>query len=225
MKVSIIMPVFNEKDTLPLILEKIKKVKMEKEIIIVDDCSVDGTKEILKRIDDPRVRIIYHSENKGKGAAIRTAQEYFKGEVVIIQDADLEYNPEDYLKLIKPLEEGSARVVYGSRFLYSGNTFTPRNYWGNKLLTWLTNVLYRANLTDMETCYKAFHREVFKKLHIKANRFEFEPEVTAKILKLRIKIIEVPISYYGRGYKQGKKITWKDGFIAMWTLIKYRFIN
>jgi len=226
MKVSIIMPVFNEKNTLSLILEKIKNVNIEKEIIIVDDCSVDGTKEILKKINDPEVRVIYHSKNKGKGAAIRTAQKCsIEGEVVIIQDADLEYNPKDYLKLAKPIEEGFAKVVYGSRFLGSNNIFTFRNYLGNKLLTWLTNVLYGTNLTDMETCYKAFRTEVFRKLNIKANRFEFEPEATAKILKLGMKIIEVPISYRGRGYKHGKKITWKDGFLAIWTLIKYKFIN
>jgi len=226
MKISIIIPVFNEKSTLPQVLEKIKNIEIEKEIIIIDDYSVDGTKEILKKINDPEIRVIYHSKNKGKGTAIRTAQKYpLKGKIIIIQDADLEYNPKDYLKLIKFIEDGSTEVVYGSRFLYGNNIFTFQNYLGNKFLTWLTNILYRANLTDMETCYKAFHIEVFKKLNIKANRFEFEPEVTAKMLKMKVKILEVPISYWGRGYKHGEKITWKDGFVAIWTLIKYRFIN
>ena len=221
------MPVFNEKDIFPLILAKVKNVNIEKEIIIVDDCSVDGTKEILKKINDPNIRIIYHSKNKGKGAAIKAAKKYSinKGEVVIIQDTDLEYNPEDYLKLVKPIEDGFAEVVYGSRFLGNNKIFMFRSYLGNKFLTWLTNVLYGSNLTDMETCYKAFHIEVFKKLNIKANRFEFEPEVTAKMLKLKVKILEVPVSYCGRDYKHGKKITWKDGFVAIWTLIKYRFID
>lgn len=226
MKISVIIPVFNEKETVQQILEKVKNVDIEKEIIIIDDCSTDGTREILEKIKDSSIEVVYHSENKGKGAAIRTAQGcHINGDVVIIQDADLEYQPEDYLKLIKPIQDGFADVVYGSRFLGSHRVFMFWHYFGNKLLTWLTNVLYNTMLTDMETCYKVFRVEIFKRLNIKSNRFDFEPEVTARIFKKNLRVVEVPITHYGRGYKEGKKITWKDGFIAIWTLIKYRFID
>lgn len=226
MKISVIMPVFNERETLQKILEKVKNVDIEKEIIIVDDCSTDGTREILEQINESNVKVVYHPENKGKGAAIRTAQgHHISGDVVIIQDADLEYQPEDYLKLIKPIQDGFADVVYGSRFLGSHRVFMFWHYFGNKLLTWLTNILYNTMLTDMETCYKVFRSEVFKKLKIRSNRFNFEPEVTAKVFKRKLRVVEVPITHYGRGYKEGKKITWKDGFIAIWTLMKYRFID
>jgi len=226
MKISVIMPVFNERETLQRILENVKNANIEKEIIIVDDYSTDGTREILEKINDNNVKVIYHSENKGKGSAIRTAQaHHIKGDVVIIQDADLEYQPEDYLKLIKPIEDGFADVVYGSRFLGSHRVFMFWHYFGNKLLTWLTNLLYNTMLTDMETCYKVFRTEVFKQLNIRSNRFDFEPEVTAKVFKKKLKVVEIPITHYGRGYEEGKKITWKDGFIAIWTLIKYRFID
>lgn len=226
MKISVIMPVFNERETLQQILEKVKDVNIEKEIIIVDDCSTDGTREILERTNDNNVKVVYHPKNKGKGAAIRTAQGYhISGDVVIIQDADLEYQPEDYLKLIKPIQDGFADVVYGSRFLGSHRVFMFWHYFGNKLLTWLTNILYNTMLTDMETCYKVFRVEIFKRLNIKSNRFDFEPEVTAKVFKKKLRVVEVPITHYGRGYKEGKKIIWKDGFIAIWVLIKYRFID
>lgn len=226
MKISVIIPVFNERETFQQILEKVKNVDIEKEIIIVDDYSTDGTREILEKINDNNVKVIYHSENKGKAAAIRTAQgHHISGDVVIIQDADLEYQPEDYLKLIKPIQDGFADVVYGSRFLGSHRVFMFWHYLGNKFLTWLTNILYNTMLTDMETCYKVFRVEIFKRLNIKSNRFDFEPEVTARIFKKKLRVVEVPITHYGRGYKEGKKITWKDGFIAIWTLIKYRFID
>jgi len=226
MKISVIVPVFNEKETLQQILEKVKNVNIEKEIIIVDDHSTDGTREILEKITDNNVKVIYHRENKGKGAAIRTAQKHhISGDVVIIQDADLEYQPEDYHRLIKPIEDGFADVVYGSRFLGTHRVFMFWHYFGNKLLTWLTNILYNTMLTDMETCYKVFRVEVFKKLNIRSNRFDFEAEVTAKVFKQKLKVIEVPITHYGRGYEEGKKITWKDGFVAIWTLIKYRFVD
>jgi len=220
------MPVFNEKETLQQILEKVKNVNIEKEIIIVDDYSTDGTREILEKVNDNDVKVIYHSENKGKGAAIRTAQEHhISGDVVIIQDADLEYQPEDYPKLIKPIEDGFADVVYGSRFLGSHRVFMFWHYFGNRFLTMLTNILYDTMLTDMETCYKVFRAEVFKKLNIKSNRFDFEAEITAKVFKQKLRVVEVPITHYGRGYQEGKKITWKDGFVAIWTLIKYRFVD
>jgi len=226
MKVSVIMPVFNERETLQRILEKVKNVNIEKEIIIVDDYSTDGTREILEKVNDNDVKVIYHSENKGKGAAIRTAQQHhISGDVVIIQDADLEYQPEDYPRLIKPIEDGFADVVYGSRFLGTHRIFMFWHYFGNKLLAWLTNVLYNTTLTDMETCYKLFRVEVFKKLHIRSSRFDFEAEVTAKVFKQKLRVVEVPITHYGRGYEEGKKITWKDGFVAIWTLIKYRFVD
>ncbi len=226
MKISVIVPVFNEKETLQQILEKVKNVNIEKEIIIVDDHSTDGTREILEKITDNNVKVIYHRENKGKGAAIRTAQEHdISGDVVIIQDADLEYQPEDYHRLIKPIEDGFADVVYGSRFLGTHRVFMFWHYFGNKVLTWLTNILYNTMLTDMETCYKVFRVEVFKKLNIRSNRFDFEAEVTAKVFKQKLKVVEVPITHYGRGYEEGKKITWKDGFVAIWTLIKYRFVD
>ena len=226
MKISVIMPVFNERESLQQILEKVKNVNIEKEIIIVDDYSTDGTREILEKINDNNVKVIYHSQNKGKGAAIRTAQKHhITGDVVIIQDADLEYQPEDLLKLIKPIEDGFADVVYGSRFLGSHRVFMFWHYFGNKLLTWSTNLLYNTMLTDMETGYKVFRAEVFKKLNIRSNRFNFEPEVTAEVFKKKLRVVEMPITHYGRGYEEGKKITWKDGFIAIWTLIKYRFID
>jgi len=226
MKISIIMPVFNERETLQRILEKVKNVNIEKEIIIVDDYSTDGTREILEKVNDNDVKVIYHSENKGKGAAIRTAQQHhISGDVVIIQDADLEYQPEDYPRLIKPIEDGFADVVYGSRFLGTHRIFLFWHYFGNKFLAWLTNILYNTTLTDMETCYKLFRAEIFKKLHIRSNRFDFEAEITAKVFKQKLRVVEVPITHYGRGYEEGKKITWKDGFVAIWTLIKYRFVD
>lgn len=225
MKISVIIPVFNEKETIEEVLRRIKNVKIEKEILIVDDYSTDGTREILRKIDDKEIKIIFHSYNEGKGSAIRMAQMQISGNIVIIQDADLEYQPEDYLNLVKPINNGVADVVYGSRFLGPSRFSSFSHYFGNKFLTWLTNVLYRVRLTDMETCYKVFNAPIFQKLDIKAKRFEFEPEVTAKILKANLRIIEVPITYYGRSYKVGEKITWRDGLVALWVLIKYRFMD
>ena len=225
-KLSVIISVYNEKETIHQILERVKRVNVEKDIIIVDDYSTDGTREILEKINDSNVKVIYHSENQGKGAAIRTAQKHhISGDVVIIQDADLEYQPEDYPRLIKPIENGSADVVYGSRFLGSHRVFMFWHYVGNKLLTWLTNLLYNTMLTDMETGYKVFRAEVFKKLNIKSNRFNFEPEITAKVFKKKLRVVEMPITHYGRRYEEEKKITWKDGLVAIWTLIKYRFVD
>jgi len=224
-KLSVIIPVFNERQTIGQILDEVKKVELEKEIIVVDDGSTDGTREILGELNDPAVKVLYHSENRGKGGAIKTAQTRVSGEVVIIQDADLEYRPEDYPKLIKPIEDGFADVVYGSRFLGPHRVFMFWHYVGNKFLTWLTNILYNTMLTDMETGYKVFRAEVFKKLKIRSNRFDFEPKITAKIFKQKLRVVEVPITHYGRRYEEGKKITWKDGLVAIWTLIKYRFVD
>lgn len=224
-KLPVIISVYNEKETIHQILERIKRVNVEKDIIIVDDYSTDGTREILEKINDSNVKVIYHSENRGKGGAIKTAQTQVSGDVVIIQDADLEYRPEDYPQLIKPIEDGFADVVYGSRFLGPHRVFMFWHYVGNKFLTWLTNILYNTMLTDMETGYKVFRAEVFKKLKIRSDRFDFEPEITAKIFKQKLRVVEVPITHYGRRYEEGKKITWKDGLVAIWTLIKYRFVD
>ena len=183
MKLSIIIPVFNERETIQSILDRVKSVDIEKELIVVDDGSTDGTRQILEKIDDDEIIAFYHSENRGKGAAIRTAQGRVRGDVVIIQDADLEYQPEDYPRLIKPIEDGFADVVYGSRFLGPHRVFMFWHYLGNKFLTWLTNILYNTMLSDMETCYKVFQSEIFKELPIKSSRFDFEAEITARIFK------------------------------------------
>lgn len=202
---------------------------LEKELIVVDDGSSDGTRDILASLDAEKysARVFFHEKNQGKGAALRTAQGHASGDIIMIQDADLEYSPEEYPALLKPILEGRADVVYGSRLSGGKPTraFKFTHLLGNKFLSFLTNVLYDCTLTDMETCYKVFKAEVFKKVQIKSNRFEFEPEITAKILKQGVRIYELPISYYGRDYAEGKKITWKDGFGAIAALIKYRFFD
>ncbi|MFH0947667.1 MAG: glycosyltransferase family 2 protein [Elusimicrobiota bacterium] len=225
-KVSIIMPVFNEKATIEKVVEKVLSLS-PREIIIVDDYSTDGTREILNKLQiaNCKLQIVLHEKNQGKGAAIRTALLYVTGEIVTIQDADLEYNPEEIRKLIVPIIEGKSSVVYGSRFLQLKEKSFVHHYLGNKLLNFFTNFIYRANITDMETCYKVFRSDVILSLNLTANRFEFEPEVTAKILKKKISIYEMPISYQSRTYKEGKKIGWRDGVTALITLIKYRFTN
>jgi len=220
------MPVYNEEDTIVKILNKITKVDMDKEIIIVDDCSTDGTREALKYMNDNSIKVIYHDKNMGKGTAIRTALGYVTGDIIIIQDGDLEYEPEDYYGLSKPIIEGRADVVYGSRELLKENKISYYRYaLGGKFLSWLTNLLYRSNITDEPTCYKVFKVNILKSIDLKCKRFEFCPEVTAKILRKGIKIHEVPIRYYPRSMEEGKKIRWKDGLQAIWTLLKYRFIG
>jgi len=226
LKLSVIMPVYNERDTIAQILKKVRAVDLEKEIIVVDDGSTDGTRDILKREEQKGdLKVFYHSQNMGKGAAIRTGLEHATGDVVIVQDADLEYDPGDYPLLLEPIAEGRSEVVYGSRFWGPHKTMRLSFALGNKLLTLITNILYGAALTDMETCYKAFRTEAIKSIPLRARRFEFEPEVTAKVLKRGYHIHEVPISYAGRGHREGKKITWRDGITALWTLIKYRFVD
>lgn len=228
-KVTILIPVFNEINTLRLILQKIDEVSfcgLEKEIILIDDYSTDGTKDILEELKQTypnKYKIYYHEKNMGKGASLRTGFEHITGDITIIQDADLEYNPSDYEPLIEMLVKGEADVVYGSRFLNEKSEFMLLSKLANKFLTFITNVLYNVRLTDMETCYKAFKTEFIKGIQIKSNRFDFEPEITAKVLKKGAKLKELPISYNAREYGEGKKITWKDGVHAILALVKFRF--
>ncbi len=228
MKLSVIIPVFNERNSIQEIIERVRNVDIEKEIILIDDFSDDGTREIIKNdINSGEIIKLYHDKNLGKGAAIRTGITYVSGDVVIIQDADLEYDPKDYASLIDPIKRGDADVVYGSR-LSGGAPQRVHMFWhlmGNKFLSFITNLLYNTTLTDMETGYKVFKAEVIKGLDLKSDRFEIEPEITAKIFKRKYRVYEIPISYYGRTYEEGKKITWKDGFMALWTILKYRFID
>lgn len=228
-KITILIPIFNEVNTLRLILQKIDEVSfcdLEKEIILIDDYSTDGTRDILKELEQTsadKYKIYYHDKNMGKGASLRTGFGHVTGDIVIIQDADLEYNPSDYEPLIKLLVDGKADVVYGSRFLNEKSEFMLLSKLANKFLTFVTNVLYGVKLTDMETCYKAFKTDFIKGIQVKANRFDFEPEITAKVLKKGAKLIELPVLYNAREYDEGKKITWKDGVHAVWTLVKFRF--
>lgn len=228
MKLSIIMPVYNEKNTIEEIIRRVSAVEgIEKELIIVDDFSTDGTRDLLRKYQNNcNIEIVFHDKNLGKGMAIRTGLKKVTGDMVIIQDADLEYDPNDYLKLIKPIVEDGADVVYGSRTLSHKNKISYLRYFiGGQIVTWLTNLLYRSRLTDEPTCYKLFRANVLKGIELNCRRFEFCPEVTAKIRKRRIKIVEVPISYKPRKIKEGKKIRWKDGLQAIWILLRYRFTD
>lgn len=224
-KLTVIIPVYNEERTLEEIVRRVQAAPfpLEKELLIVDDCSRDGTAAILQRLDGGNVRCFRHEVNRGKGAAIRTAQQHVTGDLVIIQDADLEYYPEEYGVLAAPILDGRADVTYGTRFLGTHRVFLYWHYLGNQVVTWVTNVLYNTMLTDMETCFKMCRAEIFTSMKLETNRFGFEPEFTAKIFKRGCKVYEVPISYNGRGYEEGKKITWRDGIAALWFLLKYRF--
>jgi glycosyltransferase involved in cell wall biosynthesis len=227
MKVSVVVPVYNEKGTIREIYEAVKAVNLDKEIILVDDCSTDGTREILQTLKDENTRIVFHDQNQGKGAALRTGFRSATGDIVIIQDADLEYDPSQYPKLIEPIVEGKADVVFGSRFV-TGEYRRVLFFWhmiGNKFLTLLSNMFTNMNLTDMETCYKVFRRDVLERITIEEDRFGFEPEITAKIARLNVRIYEVGISYAGRTYKEGKKIGWKDGFSALRCILKYNLLR
>ena len=228
-KVSIVVPVYNEINTIDEILKKIENASfygLEKEVILVDDMSTDGTREKLKELEN-KYKVFYHEKNQGKGAAIRTAMSNITGDIMVIQDADLEYDPNDYEDLIKLIVENKADVVYGSRLTGAkpSRSFMFTHLLGNKLLTFTTNLLYGATLTDMETCYKAFRASFLEGIEIKSDRFDFEPEITAKMLKKKARLFELPISYYGREYAEGKKITWKDGIHAILALLRFRFMD
>jgi glycosyltransferase involved in cell wall biosynthesis len=223
MKLSVVIPVYNEAATIKEVISSVMAAPYEKEVIVIDDGSVDGTREILNELSSPGLRIVAHGRNRGKGAALRTGFGMATGNFVIIQDADLEYSPSDYPKLLKPLLDGRADVVYGSRFI-GGDEHRTLFFWhmvGNRLLTLFSNMLSNLNLTDMETCYKAFRREILEQITIEEDRFGFEPEITAKVSKLGARIFEVGISYSGRTYSEGKKIGWQDGISAIRCIIKY----
>jgi glycosyltransferase involved in cell wall biosynthesis len=228
MRLSVVIPVYNEKNTIEKLLEMVKAVEgVDLEIVLVDDGSTDGSVEVLKGLEKkyPDIKVVYKAKNRGKGDTLKIAFSHTTGDYIIVQDGDLEYDPREYTKLLKALEENKVDVVYGSRFSGSYEKMTTLHYLGNKVLTFITNILFGVTLTDMETCYKLVPGNFIRHLKIRSERFDFEPEITAKILKAGLKIKEVPISYRGRTASEGKKITWRDGFRAVWTLIKFRFTD
>lgn len=226
MKITVVIPVYNECKTLREIIRRVEAVSLDKEIILVDDHSTDGTTDLLHEIEregQPHIRVFYHAVNQGKGAALRTGFSQAQGDVVVVQDADLEYDPNEFHRLLKPIADGRADVVYGSRFM-GADEHRVLFFWhslGNKVLTLFSNMMTNINLTDMETCYKMFSREALRKIIIEENRFGFEPEITAKVAGMGFRIYEVGISYHGRDYSEGKKIGWKDGVRAFWCILKY----
>jgi len=238
-RLSVVIPVYNERNTIHEILRQVRDVPINKEIILVDDCSKDGTTDILKQLqrDEPDLKILFHEVNQGKGAALRTGFQHATGNLVIVQDADLEYDPSQYAQLIQPILEGKADVVYGSRFI--GETHRVLHFWhslANKFLTLLSNFFTNLNLTDMEVCYKVFRREVIQGINLKSNRFGFEPEVTAKVARFQVpamegraarkcRVYEMPVSYDGRDYREGKKIGWKDGVQALYCIVRYAYAD
>lgn len=226
-KLSVVVPVYNERNTVVEVVRRMRAVELpdgiEREIIVIDDGSTDGTRDVLRQLGDSTVRILMHEANRGKGASVRTGLALATGDYVIIQDADLEYDPDDWPRLIAPVMRGRARVVYGSRFTGERRNMLLLHWIGNRMLSLVTNVLFNSTLSDMETCYKLVDRTLLNDLALRSDHFDIEPEITAKILKRGIRIYEVPISYMGREFDEGKKITWRDGFAALWTLVKFRF--
>jgi glycosyltransferase involved in cell wall biosynthesis len=225
-KLSVVVPVYNERNTLVEIIRRMRSVELsdsiDREIIIIDDGSDDGTRDVLKQLGDSTVRVVMHPHNRGKGAAVRTGFQVATGDYVLVQDADLEYDPEDWPRMLAPVLSGKARVVYGSRFTGERRNMLFFHWVGNRFLSLVTNVLYNTTISDMETCYKLFDKRVLDGITISSNRFDFEPEITAKLLRRGHRIYEVPISYAGREFDEGKKITWKDGLSALATLVKWR---
>ena len=223
-KLSVIIPVYNEAATIAEIVARVQAVEVDKEIIIVDDGSNDGTRDIVEGLQGENIKKVYHRKNKGKGAAIRSAIPRTSGDVIVFQDADLEYDPEEFVNLMQPFKSGVADAVYGSR-LSGGRPQRVFMFWhlvGNRFLNLLTNVLFNTTLTDMETCYKMIKSDILKEIPLKSDTFTIEPEITAKILKRKLRVYEIPISYYGRTYEEGKKINWKHGFTAVWALLRFR---
>jgi glycosyltransferase involved in cell wall biosynthesis len=222
---TVVVPVYNERNTVVEILRRMRRVELpiELEIVVVNDGSNDGTEKVLGALEDSTVRVVHHSHNQGKGAAVRTGLQHARGDLLLVQDADLEYDPDDWPTLLAPVLKGKAKVVYGSRFTGERKNLLLWHWVGNRFLSLVTNVLYNTTLSDMETCYKLFDRQVLDGITIDSDRFEFEPEITAKVLRRGYRIYEVPISYSGRDVTEGKKITWKDGFGALVTLVRYRF--
>ena len=227
MKISILIPAYNEIQTIGEIIKRIEAVELsiDKEIIIVDDYSTDGTREFLQNLNENNIKVLFHDKNRGKGCAIRSCLKCASGDIILIQDADLEYDPNDYLKLLEPILQGKASVVYGNRMVPGVKRSYNRYFWGGRLLTAVTNLLYRANIHDEPVCYKVFKKEVLNNFTLQCEGFEFCPEITAKICKAGYKIYEIPVSYNPRRFNQGKKIQWKDGIEAVWVLLKYKFID
>ncbi len=223
---TVVMPVYNERATLEEIVGRVHAVPVRKELIAVDDCSTDGSRELLERLaSEQGFRLLKQDRNRGKGAAVRRGIAEAGGDVIVVQDADLEYSPEEYPELLDLIVKGKADAVFGSRFIGRHRCFLFSHYLANRFLNLITNVLYNTTMTDMETCFKAVRADLLKSLPLRSDRFGIEPEITAKLFKRRARVYEVPITYEGRDYSEGKKITWRDGFPALWTLIKYRFTD